>query len=192
MGMGCVQAVMLNVPMFTVASKRGISVALVVSGDTIIHTTAEVEKFGVVANLEVLYGICSDISKHCRHHHHQYHHHHRDYPHPITITITITPPFTITIVAVTVPISPYPSQCPITIAITTIPYGLLLPSPSPPSPSPSPPSSPSPSPSPSFVICISVISIGQCCSNESGKLECSYHCPTNRTLYACRVLFIIG
>jgi len=43
-------------------SKRGINMALVVSGDAILHATQEVDRVGVVANLESLYGVSQDIN----------------------------------------------------------------------------------------------------------------------------------
>lgn len=46
-----------------VSSKRGITMALVVSGDSMVHATQEVDRLGVVANLEVLFAISSDLSK---------------------------------------------------------------------------------------------------------------------------------
>lgn len=42
---------------------RGVQTALLVSGDTMLCATQDVDKVGVVANLEALFGIASDISK---------------------------------------------------------------------------------------------------------------------------------
>eukprot|EP00455_Lapot_gusevi_P041811 TRINITY_DN4890_c0_g5_i1.p1 TRINITY_DN4890_c0_g5~~TRINITY_DN4890_c0_g5_i1.p1 ORF type:complete len:250 (+),score=51.87 TRINITY_DN4890_c0_g5_i1:139-888(+) len=41
--------------------QRGIQMALLVSGDTIIHSTAEVDKVGVLANLQALLGLATDL-----------------------------------------------------------------------------------------------------------------------------------
>eukprot|EP00474_Spongospora_subterranea_P000689 CRZ01147.1 hypothetical protein [Spongospora subterranea] len=42
-------------------SVHGIQTALIISGDTLLYSTHEVDKVGVVANLDALFGIASDI-----------------------------------------------------------------------------------------------------------------------------------